>query len=609
MSLMNSFAKLNLRTKLVIGFTSVVTFAVIISATAFYGLNLLQENAQKMYDKDLIGISLLRSLNRDINVIGRTVNRITLASNFGDEATVQKGKESIGKVKAELLVNYEKTKGTIIRPELRAKIDAVGATINDFYVQVDSIIAALDNKGGAAAAYKIVSSKEYQDSLAKVMGEIKEISAVKIEGAAKNMEAANAAADHMKWLIGVLLLAALILSLIIVTLVNKSINDPITNLKNALADLAAARLDTKVQNTDYTNEIGQMAKAVAELQVSLQHAAKLAEAERENNRIAGETTKEIGGIIAAAAGGDFTAAVKVEGKEGFFLDISKQVNQLIETSRNAFRAISKNATSLSAASEELSAVSTQMSSNAEETNAQAGSASSAATQVSSNMQTVATGVEELSVSIREISSNAIEASAVATQAVNEARLTGDTMTKLGISSQEIGSVLKVISSIAEQTNLLALNATIEAARAGELGKGFAVVANEVKELAGQTSRATEEIGGNIANIQRDVQGAIDSIAAISGIINKINDISGIIASAVEEQAATANEIGRTVAEAATGSTEIARNIDSVSTVSRNTTEGANNCQQAAQDLSRMASELQSMVNKFKVEGWDRKIDT
>ena len=70
-----------------------------------------------------------------------------------------------------------------------------------------------------------------------------------------------------------------------------------------------------------------------------------------------------------------------------------------------------------------------------------------------------------------------------------------------------------------------------------------------------------------------MKGAIDSIASISGIINKINDISGIIASAVEEQAATANEIGRTVAEAASGSTEIAKNIDSVSSVSRSTTEG------------------------------------
>ena len=233
MSLMNSFAKLNLRTKLVIGFTSVVTFAVIISATAFYGLNMLQENTQKMYDTDLIGVSLLRSLNRDINVIGRTVNRMAIASNFGDEAVVQKGKEAVTKVKAELLVNYDKTKGTIIRPELKAKLDAAGALINEYFMQVDSVITALDNKGGAAAAYKIISSKEYQDSLAKTMAEIKEISAVKIDGAAKNMENSNASADHMKWLIGVLLLAALVLSLIIITLVNKSINDPITNLKNA----------------------------------------------------------------------------------------------------------------------------------------------------------------------------------------------------------------------------------------------------------------------------------------------------------------------------------------------------------------------------------------
>jgi len=601
MSLMNSFAKLNLRTKLVIGFSSVVTFALIISATAIYGMNMLSENTQKMYDKDLIGVSLLRSLNRDMNAIGRINNRMLLASIANNDADVEKAKEAIRKLKPALLDNYEKTKATIIRPELKEKLDNAGKLIQEYYVNLDKVWEIENGKGGGVAAYKFVSSKEFQDQFASTIAAIKEIADTKMDGAQKNMEKANEAASFMKWLIGVMLLAALVLSVVIVSLVNKSINDPITNLKNALADLASAKLDTEVKNTDYTNEIGQMAKAVAELQVSLQKAEKLAIADRENNRRAQETTKQIGEIISSAAGGDFTAAVPLQGKDGFFLEISNQVNKLIETSRNAFKAISKNATSLAAASEELSAVSVQMSSNAEETNAQAGSAASAATQVSSNMQTVATGVEELSVSIREISSNAIEASAVATRAVNEARTTGDTMSKLGVSSQEIGSVLKVISSIAEQTNLLALNATIEAARAGELGKGFAVVANEVKELAGQTSKATEEISEKVNNIQNDVKGAIDSITSISGIINKINDISGIIASAVEEQAATANEIGRTVAEAASGSTEIAKNIDSVSSVSRSTTEGANNSQHAARELSQMATELQELVNKFKVE--------
>ncbi|HEX7377024.1 MAG TPA: methyl-accepting chemotaxis protein [Pirellulales bacterium] len=274
-------------------------------------------------------------------------------------------------------------------------------------------------------------------------------------------------------------------------------------------------------------------------------------------------------------------------------DITAQVKARQEMAR-ILDMVNNNATTLGSSAEELTAVSTQMSANAEETSTQANIVSAASEQVSKNVQTVATGVEEMTSSIREIAKNATESARVAGQAVSAADTANKTVGKLGESSAEIGKVIKVITSIAEQTNLLALNATIEAARAGEAGKGFAVVANEVKELAKETAKATEDIGHKIEAIQVDTRGAIDSIQQIGSVIAQINDISNTIASAVEEQTATANEMSRNVGEAAKGTAEIAQNITAVAQAAQNTTQGASNSQQAASELARMASELQQL---------------
>ncbi|MFA9201211.1 MAG: methyl-accepting chemotaxis protein [Cypionkella sp.] len=68
-----------------------------------------------------------------------------------------------------------------------------------------------------------------------------------------------------------------------------------------------------------------------------------------------------------------------------------------------------------------------------------------------------------------------------------------------------------IDQIAETTNILALNATIEAMRAGDAGRTFAVVASEVKSLAGDTRRATEEIGRTIDTLGREADEVIAKI--------------------------------------------------------------------------------------------------
>lgn len=270
--------------------------------------------------------------------------------------------------------------------------------------------------------------------------------------------------------------------------------------------------------------------------------------------------------------------------------------QMTESMRSTLDRVAKDAQSLASASEELTVVAQQMSANSEETAAQAGVVSGASEQVSKNVQTVAASAEEMSISVREIAKNASEAARVATSAVRVADDTNRTVTKLGESSVEIGKVIKVITSIAQQTNLLALNATIEAARAGEAGKGFAVVANEVKELAKQTAAATEDISQKIEAIQNDTKAAVSAISQIGQIIGQINEFQTTIAGAVEEQAATTNEIARSAGEAARNSNEISGNISGVSVAAKDTTEGANNTLSAAQELARLAMSLRAVVS-------------
>ncbi|TBW40437.1 methyl-accepting chemotaxis protein [Siculibacillus lacustris] len=214
-------------------------------------------------------------------------------------------------------------------------------------------------------------------------------------------------------------------------------------------------------------------------------------------------------------------------------------------------------------------------------NQQAAAAAAASTQTSSNVQAVAAGAEELAQSVSEISRQVSHALEITNEAVRQADDTNTTIVTLVAATQKIGEVVSLINSIAAQTNLLALNATIEAARAGESGRGFAVVASEVKSLATQTSKATEEIGAQIAAVQNDTRMAVDAIAGISATIGRMNEISTNIATAVEEQEAVTRDMSANMQTAATGVatidtgiSEIARSTHAVDDATRKVKEAS-----------------------------------
>jgi methyl-accepting chemotaxis protein len=316
--------------------------------------------------------------------------------------------------------------------------------------------------------------------------------------------------------------------------------------------------------------------------------------------VAGELQAKVDSMLvslAGAAAGDLTVEVSVSGDDAVGR-MGQALSKLLTDLRFSVASIATNSEALASASEELQVVAGQMGANSSETSNQVNLVSGASVQVSDSIETASAGAVEMTASIKQIARNASDAAKVANQAVEAARLTNTTVTQLGESSAEIGEIVKVITGIAQQTNLLALNATIEAARAGEAGKGFAVVANEVKELAKETAKATEDISAKIAAIQSDTQRSVESIAGILEIINQIAEFQDTIASAVEQQAATTNEISRSVTDASLGSSEITANIQAVAAAADSTAAGAGDSQRAATELARMATDLQTLVAQF-----------
>jgi len=165
--------------------------------------------------------------------------------------------------------------------------------------------------------------------------------------------------------------------------------------------------------------------------------------------------------------------------------------------------------------------------------------------------------------------------------------------------RRIGDVVRLITAIAEQTNLLALNATIEAARAGESGRGFAVVAQEVKALAAQTSKATDEIGVQIAGVQSATRDSVTSIKEIGGTIGRLSEIAAAITSAISVQATTTREIAGNLEAATSNATHVAANIsdvnDSTSEITSASSQILSSAKSLAQDSSRLTAELEQLL--------------
>ena len=361
----------------------------------------------------------------------------------------------------------------------------------------------------------------------------------------------------------VLLASGLLAASFIAIFLVRAVSTPVVTMTGAMRALAAGDTRQDVPFRGRGDEVGQMAEAVQVFKDALIERERQAAIE-ESGRAAKEAR---------------SAALS-----GLVTNFETQVGGMTSL--------------LSSASTELEATARSMSGTAEETNTRAAIVGAAAGEAAASVNSVAAASEQLSASIQEISRQVAESAQMTAKAVDDARRTDIVVRALADGADKIGQVVGMITSIAGQTNLLALNATIEAARAGDAGRGFAVVASEVKSLAQQTAQATEEISGQVSQIQEATRQAVDAINDIACTIKDVSGIATAIATAVEQQGLATAEIARNVQTTAASTQDVTANIAGVSHAAGNTGAAATEVLAAADDLSRQAERLNVEVHAF-----------
>ncbi|MTI42052.1 methyl-accepting chemotaxis protein [Roseibium hamelinense] len=328
---------------------------------------------------------------------------------------------------------------------------------------------------------------------------------------------------------------AVVFAVATIVLLDFKVAKPLRNMVFLMGRVAREDPDVTIPDLTRKDEIGDIARALADFDKTGRERRALEEAQLESRAQARRRQDEMDQMVAM---------------------FGKSVTHVLKNMRQA--------------SEGMGTASKSMLEAAKNNVQQAENVSDSVNRTAESSRGAAAAAEEMSSSIEEIGSQISRASTMSSEVADVAEDVQSKIEQLSVSADQISQVVDSIRAISEQTNLLALNATIEAARAGEAGKGFAVVASEVKQLANQTTLATEEVSTAVTAVRASSDEAIEASQRIKTAIDALDSVAQSVASATVEQQAATGEIARAVQTVSQENDGIMREVDGVRVSGSNT---------------------------------------
>ena len=287
-------------------------------------------------------------------------------------------------------------------------------------------------------------------------------------------------------------------------------------------NVAAGDLNTQIPGTQKADELGEIARALEGISVSIEERAKATS--QAQLAVQAQVTSALADGLSALQKGELAYAIN-HAFPGEYERLRTDFNATLAALHEQIGEVSGVSSAVETGAGEIAAAAQDL---ANRTEHQAGV-----------LGDTAQTVRDLSRSVHDAGEGVAQAASAANEAEHEASNSGrlmqdavSAMNSIASTADKMRSIVEMIDGISFQTNLLALNAGVEAARAGDAGKGFAVVATEVRNLAERSADAAKEIGALIVNSGNEVSHGVQMVsqtqASLQRIVQKASDLAGMI---------------------------------------------------------------------------------